>query len=112
MSWTATVITIFPAMFPGPLAHSLAGRALGDGRGSLRRRGELCGRPARISAIYAAAAMARPRRARGAGLGPPREHPRLAAPRGRADDARASPRPVGAPGRNPGNPIRRHEGEN
>jgi tRNA (guanine37-N1)-methyltransferase len=28
VSWTATVITIFPAMFPGPLAQSLAGRAL------------------------------------------------------------------------------------
>ncbi|HEY6335831.1 MAG TPA: tRNA (guanosine(37)-N1)-methyltransferase TrmD [Alphaproteobacteria bacterium] len=25
--WTATVLTIFPEMFPGPLAHSLAGRA-------------------------------------------------------------------------------------
>ena len=35
MSWTATVITIFPAMFPGPLAHSLAGRALGEGRWAL-----------------------------------------------------------------------------
>src|SRR5262249_52121136 len=26
--WTATVLTIFPEMFPGPLAHSLAGQAL------------------------------------------------------------------------------------
>jgi tRNA (guanine37-N1)-methyltransferase len=26
--WTARVLTIFPAMFPGPLAHSLAGKAL------------------------------------------------------------------------------------
>ncbi|HEY5210263.1 MAG TPA: tRNA (guanosine(37)-N1)-methyltransferase TrmD [Stellaceae bacterium] len=25
--WTATVLTLFPAMFPGPLAHSLAGKA-------------------------------------------------------------------------------------
>ncbi len=29
--WTARVLTLFPAMFPGPLAHSLAGRALTDG---------------------------------------------------------------------------------
>jgi len=27
-SWHATVLTIFPEMFPGPLGHSLAGRAL------------------------------------------------------------------------------------
>lgn len=26
--WTATVVTIFPEMFPGPLGHSLAGKAL------------------------------------------------------------------------------------
>jgi tRNA (guanine37-N1)-methyltransferase len=32
MTWTATVFTIFPAMFPGPLAHSLAGRARDEGR--------------------------------------------------------------------------------
>lgn len=30
MSWRATVLTIFPEMFPGPLGASLAGRALGD----------------------------------------------------------------------------------
>lgn len=30
-SWTARVLTIFPEMFPGPLGHSLAGRALQDG---------------------------------------------------------------------------------
>jgi tRNA (guanine37-N1)-methyltransferase len=29
--WTATVLTIFPEMFPGPLAHSLAGKAMSDG---------------------------------------------------------------------------------
>ncbi len=29
--WTARVLTLFPAMFPGPLAYSLAGRALEDG---------------------------------------------------------------------------------
>jgi tRNA (guanine37-N1)-methyltransferase len=29
--WTAQVLTIFPEMFPGPLAHSLAGRALEEG---------------------------------------------------------------------------------
>ena len=26
MTWTATVLTIFPEMFPGPLGHSLAGK--------------------------------------------------------------------------------------
>ncbi len=31
MSWRATVLTLFPEMFPGPLAHSLAGRALSLG---------------------------------------------------------------------------------
>jgi tRNA (guanine37-N1)-methyltransferase len=31
MSWTVDVLTIFPEMFPGPLAQSLAGRALSDG---------------------------------------------------------------------------------
>jgi tRNA (guanine37-N1)-methyltransferase len=30
MSWRATVLTIFPEMFPGPLGASLAGKALGD----------------------------------------------------------------------------------
>ncbi len=30
--WAATVLTIFPAMFPGPLGESLAGRALREGR--------------------------------------------------------------------------------
>ena len=34
-AWTATVLTIFPEMFPGPLGHSLAGRALKDGRWAL-----------------------------------------------------------------------------
>jgi tRNA (guanine37-N1)-methyltransferase len=29
--WHATVLTIFPEMFPGPLGASLAGRALADG---------------------------------------------------------------------------------
>lgn len=29
--WTATVVTLFPDMFPGPLAASLAGRALSQG---------------------------------------------------------------------------------
>ena len=26
--WHATVLTIYPGMFPGPLSHALAGRAL------------------------------------------------------------------------------------
>ena len=29
MTWKATVLTLFPEMFPGPLGFSLAGRALG-----------------------------------------------------------------------------------
>ncbi len=36
MAWAATVLTIFPAMFPGPLGASLAGRALENGVWSLR----------------------------------------------------------------------------
>jgi tRNA (guanine37-N1)-methyltransferase len=35
MSWRATVLTLFPGMFPGPLGQSLAGRALEVGRWSL-----------------------------------------------------------------------------
>ena len=31
MSWTATILTLFPEMFPGPLGQSLAGRALKNG---------------------------------------------------------------------------------
>src|SRR5436853_4977573 len=31
MTWRATVLTIFPEMLPGPLAYSLAGRALEAG---------------------------------------------------------------------------------
>jgi len=33
--WTATVLTLFPEMFPGPLGLSLAGRALAQGRWAL-----------------------------------------------------------------------------
>lgn len=35
MSWAASVLTLFPEMLPGPLGHSLAGRALADGVWSL-----------------------------------------------------------------------------
>ncbi|OQW81195.1 MAG: tRNA (guanosine(37)-N1)-methyltransferase TrmD, partial [Proteobacteria bacterium ST_bin15] len=28
--WRASVVTLYPEMFPGPLGQSLAGRALGD----------------------------------------------------------------------------------
>jgi tRNA (guanine37-N1)-methyltransferase len=31
-AWHAHVLTIYPEMFPGPLGHALAGRALDDGR--------------------------------------------------------------------------------
>jgi len=36
--WTATVLTLFPEMFPGPLGHSLAGRALSNGLWALEAR--------------------------------------------------------------------------
>jgi tRNA (guanine37-N1)-methyltransferase len=32
MTWRATILTIFPEMFPGPLGLSLAGKALADGK--------------------------------------------------------------------------------
>ena len=35
MTFAATVLTLYPEMFPGPLGLSLAGRALSDGRWSL-----------------------------------------------------------------------------
>ncbi len=35
-TWRATVLTLFPEMFPGPLGHSLAGKALAAGRWSLQ----------------------------------------------------------------------------
>ena len=35
MTWRASVLTIFPDMFPGPLGMSLAGKALGTGTWSL-----------------------------------------------------------------------------
>ena len=35
MAWAATVLSLYPEMFPGPLAHSLAGRALSEGVWSL-----------------------------------------------------------------------------
>jgi len=38
MPWAASVLTLYPEMFPGPLGISLAGRALGDGLWSLEAR--------------------------------------------------------------------------
>ena len=35
MTFAATVLTLYPDMFPGPLGTSLAGRALGEGKWSL-----------------------------------------------------------------------------
>jgi len=35
VSWAATILTLYPEMFPGPLGHSLAGRALAEGIWSL-----------------------------------------------------------------------------
>ena len=36
MSWSATALTLFPEMFPGPLGVSLAGKALANGAWSLK----------------------------------------------------------------------------
>lgn len=36
--WRATVLTLYPEMFPGPLGHSLSGDALGRGTWSLEPR--------------------------------------------------------------------------
>ena len=36
MTWSASVLTLYPEMFPGPLGISLAGRALAEGAWSLR----------------------------------------------------------------------------
>ena len=38
MTWRATILTLFPDMFPGPLGQSLAGRALENGIWSLDAR--------------------------------------------------------------------------
>jgi tRNA (guanine37-N1)-methyltransferase len=38
VTWRATVLTLFPGMFPGPLGESLAGRGLADGIWSLEAR--------------------------------------------------------------------------
>ena len=40
MTFAATVLTLYPEMFPGPLGLSLAGRALGEGRWSRCFRAE------------------------------------------------------------------------
>ncbi|HEU0161122.1 MAG TPA: tRNA (guanosine(37)-N1)-methyltransferase TrmD [Rhizomicrobium sp.] len=37
-SWSATVLTLFPGMFPGPLGHSLLGKAQAGGLWSLEVR--------------------------------------------------------------------------
>jgi tRNA (guanine37-N1)-methyltransferase len=38
MSWRATILTLFPEMFPGPLGTSLAGKALASGLWELETR--------------------------------------------------------------------------
>ena len=38
MTWRATVLTLYPEMFPGPLAFSLAGKALASGMWSLEAK--------------------------------------------------------------------------
>ena len=34
--WQATILTLFPEMFPGPLGHSLAGKSMNDGIWTLK----------------------------------------------------------------------------
>ena len=34
MTFAAQILTLYPEMFPGPLGHSIAGRALGEGKWS------------------------------------------------------------------------------
>jgi tRNA (guanine37-N1)-methyltransferase len=31
VTFAATILTLYPEMFPGPLGHSVAGRALAEG---------------------------------------------------------------------------------
>ena len=38
MTWHATILTLFPEMFPGPLGISLAGKALAAGLWTLEAR--------------------------------------------------------------------------
>src|SRR5437870_11801563 len=38
MTWHATILTLFPEMFPGPLGVSLAGKALASGLWALEAR--------------------------------------------------------------------------
>ena len=38
MTFRATILTLYPEMFPGPLGQSIAGRALADGKWSLDAR--------------------------------------------------------------------------
>ena len=38
MTWRATILTLFPEMFPGPLGVSLAGKALASGLWELEAR--------------------------------------------------------------------------
>ncbi|WP_310497397.1 tRNA (guanosine(37)-N1)-methyltransferase TrmD [Sandarakinorhabdus sp.] len=38
MTWRATILTLYPDMFPGPLGHSLAGRALENGTWTIDAR--------------------------------------------------------------------------
>ena len=35
MTFAATILTLYPEMFPGPLGHSIAGRARDEGKWSL-----------------------------------------------------------------------------
>ncbi|MES2904976.1 MAG: tRNA (guanosine(37)-N1)-methyltransferase TrmD, partial [Pseudomonadota bacterium] len=38
MTFRATILTLYPEMFPGPLGVSIAGRALGEGKWSIEAR--------------------------------------------------------------------------
>src|SRR5258708_3076942 len=54
--WRATVLTLFPEMFPGPLGASLAGRALASGLWELEARAIRASAPDRHGGVDAAPA--------------------------------------------------------
>ena len=49
--WRATVLTLFPEMFPGPLGLSLAGKALAAGLWSLEAQTSARTRPTAIARV-------------------------------------------------------------
>src|SRR5260370_31245294 len=61
MMWRATVLTIFPEMFPGPLGASLAGKALAAGLWGLAAVGIRAHAPDRHRSVHDPPARGGPR---------------------------------------------------